>query len=86
MPRHTATASRSPPPAHVVDSFVRYEDFPASHIHIELCKLLRLSLNDEGYFFNDRTAPWRSNAMLHAYRAKIKDLVSPWINPAHWEG
>jgi hypothetical protein len=62
-----------------------YEGHPEAHIHFELFKLANPLLNDDGYFFEDASAPWVSLACLCVYREKIIDLVSPWIDPAQWE-
>lgn len=63
---------------------IPYEEHPEAHIHVELFKLARPLLNAGGYFFKDNSAPWVSTTALRDYRTKIKDLLSPWINPRAW--
>jgi hypothetical protein len=65
--------------------YVRYEEYPEAHIHVELYRLLEPRPNIYSYyFFNDANPPWDSPGCLQKYREKIKDLLSPWIDTGVW--
>jgi hypothetical protein len=86
LPERAVLLNRDYKPLGVEYSFahVRYEDHPDAHISVELYRLLHPMYTSYYFFGGTGDGPWESKAHLHKYREKIKQLVSPWIEPCEW--